>query len=269
MIALVDGDLIAYRTAASCEKQGVVVEDFGIAQGRANNLLVHILEQTSPERDHIIYLSGSDNFRKTINPEYKANRKEQKRPDYLEPLREWLVVNWGAELADNCEADDMLAIEQTRRGDDSTIICTLDKDLRQVPGWHYSWEISGTSSTGNKWTREADKCYVSPRQGLLGFYWQLIMGDAADNIFGFDGKARAKTPKFLQPWYDEMVEMSSEQELFDFVRERYQDDERLLMNGACMWMQRTEGEDWLLKGNKLLEQSGTGDSGPKDDTDPL
>jgi len=267
LISLIDGDLIAYRTAASCEKQGVVTEDFGIAQGRANNLIVSILEATSPERDHIIYLTGSDNFRKNINPQYKANRKDQKRPDYLEPLREWLVVNWGAEISDNCEADDMLAIEQTRRGDDSTIICTLDKDLRQVPGWHYSWEIHGTGSTGVKWTRVADKRYVSPREGLFAFYWQFIMGDQADNLFGFDGKARAKIPKFLQPMYDEMADMSTEQELFDFVREQYNNDERLIMNGQCFWMQRTEGEDWSQRGKQLLELSGTGDNGPKDDTE--
>jgi hypothetical protein len=268
MIALIDGDLVAYRCAASCEKQGVVTEDIGIAQARAHNLIVDILAKATNGQEHHIFLSGGENFRKTINPQYKANRDDVPRPAYLEPLREWLVVNWQATVTDGIEADDALGIAQTTDPENS-IICSLDKDLRQVPGHHYAWEIVGTSSLGNKWKKEASKIYVSPQEGLFNFYWQFIMGDAADNIFGFDGKCRAKVPKFLEDWYMEMQGMTNELELFDFVRDKYNDDDRFLMNGACLWVQRTKGDNWLQHGKQLLEQSGTEDSGLRAGLIPL
>jgi len=57
MLALVDADLIAYRCAASCQKQGVVVEDLSLAQARANNLLVNIQNEIGTQ-DVQLFLSG-------------------------------------------------------------------------------------------------------------------------------------------------------------------------------------------------------------------
>lgn len=270
MKALIDADLVAYRCAASCEKQGVVTEDFGVACQRADNLIQKQILDPLQATSHKLFLSGGENFRKKILPSYKANREGQRRPEYLEPLRGWLASVWNTTVTDGTEADDALAIAQTAAEDGTTIICTLDKDLRQVPGLHYSWAIEGTSTTGNKWEKPANKALVDEATGLLNFYWQLIMGDKADNIFGFDGKARDKIPNFLQDLRDEMEfasHMGIEQDLFDIVREKYSDDTRLLMNAQCMWMLRYEGQDWLQEiGNQLLEKSGTGDSGQKEDS---
>lgn len=260
MISLIDGDLITYRCAASCEKRGVVTEDLGIAQARASEMLHKIIAATSSRNEHRIFISGSENFRKTINPQYKANRDGVKRPEYLEPLREWIVVNWDAEISDGVEADDMLGRALTADPEGS-ICCSLDKDLRQVPGHHYSWEIAGTSGLGNAWVRPEERLIVSPMEGLFNFYWQLIMGDDADNIFGFDGKARKKVPKFLEPLYEEMQFASTERELFDTVRAKYDDDERFVMNGRCLWIQRHEGDDWLNRVTHIM-----GEIGQKDDT---
>lgn len=220
---------------------------------RSRDLLDRIIRATSPNYEYHIVLSGEGNFRKKINPEYKANRKDQIPPRWLQETRQYLIEEWKAEVTHGIEADDRLGILQV---DDTSIICTLDKDLRQVPGWHYSWEIQGTSSTGNPWVRPEERLFVSPQEGLFNFYWQLIMGDDADNIFGFDGKARKKVPKFLEDWYFEMQSYSTEQELFDFVRDKYNDDSRFLMNGVCLYIQRKEGEDWLEHAQSLMEGNG-------------
>jgi len=248
MKALVDSDLVAFRCAASCQKQGVVTEDFGVATSRANNLLVSILEATGAT-DRQLYLSGGENFRKKINPLYKANRTDQPRPEYLEPLREWLVTEWGATVTDGIEADDAMGIAQTTE----TVICSLDKDMLQVPGHHYSWEIQGTGSTGILWKKEAKSSHISVQQGLFNFYWQLVMGDAADNVPGYDGKMRAKVPKFLNEHYENMQVMETEQELFEYVLGIYKlPSTAFLNNGACLWVQRYEGDNWLQKGQKLM-----------------
>lgn len=266
MQCLIDGDLIAYRSAASCEKQGVVTEPFQIAQARANESIHQICQRFGGD-PHII-LSGGENFRYKINPQYKANRTEQKRPDYLEPLREWLVVEYGAEITDGIEADDRLGILATEytKADVPFVICSLDKDLRQIPGRHYSWEISGTNRE-KTWVKEALDTVISPQEGMFNFYWQMVMGDRADNIFGFDGVARQKVPKFLTSMYLDMQTMD-EDDLFHFVHELYQNndnEEVFLPNGQCLWILRNEGEYWLdhLNTTPLMEVLGL-----KDDSIP-
>lgn len=262
MLALIDADLVAFRCAASCEKQGVVHEPYDIAVARAVNLLNNICIATNSTDSAQLFLSSSSNFRKHVAPTYKANRTA-KAPEYLAALKEWMVDEYGAISQDGLEADDLLGIWQTRNPDD-TIICTLDKDLRQVPGNHYSWEISGTSSLGKPWVRPEEKLVVSPREGLFNFYWQLIMGDNSDNVPGFDGVARKTVPKFLNPVYEEMQMMDTEQELFNFVRSKYNDDGRLINNGICLWILREEDDNWLNHAHNLM-----GENGPPLDGKPL
>jgi DNA polymerase I len=233
-IALIDGDIVAYRSAASCEQQGVLVEPLEVALLRTQELMLRIIQETGS--DHSVsatYLSGGSQFRHTINPEYKANRKDMKKPEFLNACRQHLVDVWCAVLADNCEADDCMGIAQTKYPE-STIICTIDKDLLQVPGRHYNFV--------KQEFRE-----VSEKEGLFQFYWQCIMGDRTDNIFGFDGIARNTIPKKLEPLYQEMQHASSmgiEVDLFDIVRAQYNDDARLLMNGRCLWIQRVPEQLW-------------------------
>lgn len=230
--ALIDGDIVCYRCAASCEKQGVVVEPVEVALMRVDELIRRIIHETSAEF-YYVYLTGSNNFRLTYNPEYKANRKDSVKPQWLEQCREHLVLNWQAQVSDGNEADDLMAIEQTKNPDE-TIICTIDKDLLQVPGRHYNFVKSEFKT-------------ISPKDGLFNFYWQFIMGDKSDNIFGFDGLARNTIPKKLEYLYEEILhaaQMGTERDVFDIVRSSYGDDNRLLMNGICLWMQREPEQIW-------------------------
>ena len=70
MIALIDMDLVCFRCAASAEE-----DDLGIAIYRMNELLDQILEKTGAT-EYRAFLTGEDNFRKQIYPEYKANRTQ-------------------------------------------------------------------------------------------------------------------------------------------------------------------------------------------------
>ena len=230
--ALIDADIVAYRCSASCEKQGTVVEPPEVAIMRVDDLMQRILHETAAY-DYQAFLTGSNNFRYKYNVDYKANRKDTKKPEYLEQAREHLVVHWKAQVTDGHEADDSMGIEQTK-SPDTTIICTIDKDLLQVPGQHYNF-IKQEFKT------------VSPKEGLFNFYWQTIMGDKSDNIFGFDGLARTTIPKKLEPLYEEMQyasQMGTELDLLDIVSDRYNDNERLLMNARCLWIQREPNQIW-------------------------
>jgi hypothetical protein len=71
------------------------------------------------------------------------------------------------------------------------------------------------------------------------------MGDTSDNILGFDGIARQAIPRKLESTLSDMQELASnELDLFDYVRALYNDDERFLMNGICLWMQREPEQIW-------------------------
>lgn len=234
---LVDGDIISYRCAASAEG-----ETQDVAEVRADELIRRIMNEVNAI-GHRVYLGGEGNFRYQINPEYKANRKDQVRPRHLPAIREHLCRYWDARVTEGIEADDALGIDQC--ASEGTCIASLDKDLRMIPGNHYTWEIQGTSSTGKQWVKDAEFRFVSPLQGLQHLYYQAILGDPADNIFGYDGKARAKLPKFLYYKMDYLNTLDNEWDMYDFVLDMYNGDkERLDMNLGCLYILQKENEHW-------------------------
>lgn len=105
MVALIDGDILIYRCACSAEH-----EEISVAKNRLDEILDRILFETKAT-SFKMYLTGINNFRKSIYPEYKANRTAPK-PKHLQELRQYAVETMGAIIVDNIEADDMLAIEQ-------------------------------------------------------------------------------------------------------------------------------------------------------------
>ncbi len=221
--ALIDGDIVAYRVSAAYDK-----EDVSLACWQASEMMRRILYETNCMA-HKCFLSGGINFRYDINPNYKANRRDVVRPRHLEAVRSHLVTEWQASVTDGIEADDALGIEQCNS--EGTIICSIDKDLLQIPGWHYNFV-------------KLDQRFVTPLDGLKHFYYQLIMGDKADNIFGYDGKARDKVPQFLQPSIETLYSFQGEQEMYEFVKDMYDDHARMLMNAHCLYIQRKENDKW-------------------------
>lgn len=132
-------------------------------------------------KDYQIYLSGGDNFRFKINPQYKANRIGVRRPYHLENVREYLITNWGAVVTDGIEADDAIGTAQDKRSPESvknTVAASIDKDFFCFPGHHYQWPHHG---------KEARLLYVSPTEARINFYKQVLTGDKTDNIMGLHG----------------------------------------------------------------------------------
>lgn len=230
MILLGDGDIFAHRVGYGAKNESLEENLL-----RVDKLIREILSETGAD-GHIIYLSGGKTFRHEINPEYKANRDDMERPPYLQEIREFMVTEWNAVVCDGIEADDALGINQTSE----TFICSIDKDLLQIPGLHYNF-------VKKEWRS------VEPWDGLKFFYEQLLVGDRVDNIFGIHGIGPVKAQKALQ-WCE------SEYELFEIVRDMYDDDTRLLMNGICLKIQQTEGEMWQFPSAGVQEQIDDGTS---------
>ncbi len=222
-IALLDADVVAFRCAASCTSG----EPAEIACLRADKLIRSILEETNSS-EYKAYLSGSHNFRYDIYPDYKANRKGKPRPEHLQAVREFLVKEWNAEVSDGIEADDSLGIAASNE----SVICSIDKDLLQIPGEHFNFVRGERSSVG-----EVD--------GLRAFYCQVILGDKSDNIPGYDGMARVKVPNFLKNDYYEIYNLEDELDMYHHVLGLYGgDQETMHRNAKLLYILRKENEFW-------------------------
>ena len=245
MINLLDGDLIAYRAASSCEptRAKPFLEPPEVALWRLHDMIQRIIVETNSNEIEC-YIGGSDNFRKKLYPEYKANRTKE-APAYLQICREILVTQYGSQVVNGMETDDMLGIRQTVYDGNSRIV-SLDKDMLQIPGWHYNWV-------------NQESKLVSPLDGLKTFYKQVILGDKSDNVPGYDGKLRSSTPKFIEKLSAPIDEMTEEYDMWHHVRDVYSNyedygdeqwEQRLLLNAQLLYILKREEEFWQPPGLK-------------------
>ena len=216
---LIDGDIIAYRTAFSRE-----ADDFDDLMRIADQYVKHIVANADPKIKHYcVYLTGSNNFRKDIavTAPYKGNRKE--KPPYLDDIRNHLLEHHTSNLSEGEEADDKIAILATELGA-SAVICSIDKDFDQVPGWHYNF------------VKNTRYC-IGTQEGLLNFYCQILTGDAVDNIIGIRGIGPLKARKALMGCSDEVAMYAKCVELYD-------NEGRVIENGRLLWLRRHAGQIW-------------------------
>ena len=153
-----------------------------------------------PEGDMVAYFSchTSDNWRTECYPEYKANRKDDRKPFWYDDIRAYMAVNYDTVEGGCYEADDMISMKAYKLADEmeSWVIVSIDKDFLQIAGDHYNWvkeELVNIDSTA----------------ALQNLAVQRIMGDSVDNIPGCpdigDVKARAHLFNSEQPDLESMV----------------------------------------------------------------
>jgi len=177
----IDGDTIAYTSALAGEKSPDE-DKLKVVLGRVKNSLNSILDKTEAS-DYKLYLSDAtvNTFRKALYTDYKSNRPTDK-PQYLESARDYMQNVWHAAMWVGLEADDAVAIEQTRiQG--TGIIAAIDKDLMQVPGRVYSWRTGLIHE-------------VTELEGARSLYTQALMGDKTDNIPGLSHCAEETILKY-------------------------------------------------------------------------
>ncbi len=157
--------------------------EFAIAS--INNLIYGVLQELG-ESEFKGFLSASNdptNFRHAVavTKPYKGLRKENKRPFHYHALRDYVSKTYDVTLCIGKEADDGLSQAQT----EDTVIVSIDKDLLQVPGWHYNF-------------RKNEYYFITPFQGAYNLYTQVLTGDNADNIPGLPGVGPVTAKKILK-----------------------------------------------------------------------
>ena len=214
--ALIDADIFVYRVAFASEEEP---ESYAI-QTMAESL-EDLLMFKLPVSVWEVFLTGKGNFRYDVakTAPYKGNRKSEK-PKHYHLLREYLESAWSAKVITGMEADDAIAITATELGEESVIV-TIDKDLNQVPGWHYNFV-------------KDELFHVTPEEGIRFFYHQMLTGDTVDNIKGVKGIG----PKTA----DKLLNGLSEKEMWDLCVDKLGSEDRAMENANLLWMLRNPDE---------------------------
>lgn len=219
MKALIDGDLVAFRCAASAEGES----EAWIACARAEAFIDEIIAACGAT-EYEVWLSGANNFRYKVYPEYKANRQGGYRPKWEKEVKEFLKTTHNAQTIDNAEADDALGARQVSDG--STIIVTNDKDLKQIKGLHYD-PVKKVLFT------------ITPEEATYWFYYQMLIGDPVDNIKGVQGIGPKKATAIL-------ANCNSEKEMKQAVLDCYSCEEEYLLNAKCLWIFHKEDDEYTM-----------------------
>jgi hypothetical protein len=269
MIPLIDGDILAYEIPFACEYNKEEIPGFDyvytVLQSRIQGICTAVGATEAP----VIFLTGEGNFRDEVafTKPYKGTRKGEK-PFHYENIRAVLRAVYGAEEVVGYEADDAMAIAQTANayscsqqalGDHSftqTVICSRDKDLRMVTGYHYGWESGRQGEFDLQYIDEVGYLDLNVEKkkveggGLMFFYAQMLMGDGVDNIPGCKGVGYKKAYDLLSD-LTEPLEM--EQVVWDTYKLKHPDKPleeltALFMEQAyLLWMVREFNPDGSLK----------------------
>lgn len=268
MHALIDGDIPLFEAASvGTDKETGEVHSFEYVEQIFLNKIQEILTAVGAT-SYTLYLTGKNNFRKeiaTVKP-YKGTRVNEK-PFHYANLKAYILSLPEGVLVEGMEADDALAIAQTsalnrERHDyldgpleeEETVICTRDKDLRQVPGWHYGWEMGlqpefamqyvdalGEIELITRYKEDGRVTTVKDRKikgtGSRFFYSQLVTGDTVDNIPGLPGAGAVKA-------YAAVADAQTDLELFNNVYALYEEkygeeaEDRINEQAYLLWMVR-------------------------------
>ena len=177
MKLLTDADFIVYKACAGAEQDIdwgddviTVVSQFSEALKNVERDLTKIKNEfmwDTPEL--ILFFSDSKNFRKKIYPEYKGHRNRKKPCGYRKVITQ-LAERYEVIKLPELEADDAMGIYATAH--EGNIICSPDKDMRQIPGKLFDMKELTT---------------IDPIEGAKWHLIQTLAGDQTDGYAGVPG----------------------------------------------------------------------------------
>jgi len=177
MKLLIDADYIVYKACAGAEEDIdwgddviTVVSRFSEAMKMVERDLTRLKQEFMWDVPKVIlFFSDSVNFRKKIFPEYKGHRNRKKPCGYKKVISE-LSKRYEVIRLPELEADDAMGIYATANV--GNIICSPDKDMRQIPGKLYDMKEVTT---------------IEPEEGEKWHLIQTLAGDQTDGYSGVPG----------------------------------------------------------------------------------
>ena len=188
MSLLIDADYIVYKCCAANETEIdwgddviVVSSRFSEAYNMVERELFKIANDLGCFDDSILFFTDSINFRKRIDPAYKGHRNRKKPCGYRRVINK-LKEEYNVVVMPELEADDALGIYATK--EQGHIICSPDKDMRQIPGDLYDLSdgvVTITKEEGERW-----------------HYVQTLAGDQTDGYSGVPGFGIKRAESFFE-----------------------------------------------------------------------
>ncbi len=198
MKLLLDGDIIAWKVA--CRNKGRA--DIPALRDQIEAEVERWARCADKDADIVIPLSAGRSFRYWIWPTYKGNRTEVEPPAKLGDCFDILKHDYYTWMVEGLEGDDGLGILAT--GAEDACIVTIDKDLLQIPGWHFN----------------PDKCTemyeIDPLVAAWHMHIQWLMGDSSDNLPGLPRVGIKTAIKIL-------AKIMDEEEMTARVQQEYED----------------------------------------------
>ena len=177
MKALIDADYTVYKSCAGAEEDIDWGDDVITVVSRFSEALKNVERDLTKIKNEfmwdvpelILFFSDSENFRKKIYPDYKGHRNRKKPCGYRKVITE-LSNRYEVIKLPTLEADDALGIYAT--ANPGNIVCSPDKDLRQIPGKLFDMKELTT---------------IDPIEGAKWHLIQTLAGDQTDGYSGVPG----------------------------------------------------------------------------------
>jgi len=191
-VAVIDADIILYKACRVAEEevnwgddQWVLWSDLNKVKTIIDDQVGLIVEEMKAARS-ILCFSDTKNYRKEINPEYKANRRGGRKPLCFTGALQYCKDTYENRQFSNLEADDVIGIIATTDNLlNEYVIVSEDKDLLTIPGLHWNLKTKEIFSLSEK---EAD----------FNFYNQTLTGDTVDNYKGCPNVGKVTAEKLLR-----------------------------------------------------------------------
>lgn len=185
MIALIDADSLVYIIAYNFKDETQFAEE--PIRACCDDFIHAILKCTQSDK-YLGVFSSDKNFRYEVYKyqPYKGNRPP--KPDFLTlwgpTVKKHLTEKWGFYTSPHIEADDIVVAVASQL-QEPWVICSPDKDLRQIAGFHYDYRTGEPTKT------------VTEEDAARNLWAQLLTGDSTDNIAGIPGLGEVKVKKLF------------------------------------------------------------------------
>jgi len=189
MTLLIDADWLIYSSCCSCEQD--IKWDEHLHTLHADERDIHEMidgrveyyqKIAEDDDDVVMCFTQYPTFRHTIFPDYKANRKNKRKPLALYAIIEQINQRYKSESYTGLEGDDVMALLATSKKYPNPVIVSPDKDMRSVP----------CTLLAND-----DMELITKKKADRHWMIQALTGDATDNYKGLEKVGPVTAEKIL------------------------------------------------------------------------
>ena len=189
MTLLIDADWLIFSSCCSCEQDVKWDEHLHTLHCDERDIhemidgRVEYYQKIAEDNDDVVMcFTQYPTFRHTIFPEYKANRKNKRKPLALYAMIEQISQRYESVSYTGLEGDDVLGLLATSKRYSNSIVVSPDKDMKTVPC---------------NLIDSDDMELITKKKADRNWMLQALTGDTTDNFKGLIGCGPVTADKIL------------------------------------------------------------------------